>query len=132
MTPSDRLSAATLAVVAIIVGLATAAGAAPAAASCQNLRIGPTLRSALTQAHPQKKEGPIAKGSVYYGRCGSTRYALATFSNALADQPERFRRRAGHRWFDLGDTGDPFDCSSSNDYRIPHSLLRLWHVCSAG
>ena len=76
--------------------LSTAAGGASGATTCQNLPIPKTLHTLLAEAHgTAANDGPIAKGSIYYGRCGSTRYAIATFSKALADQPEKFRKLAG-------------------------------------
>jgi hypothetical protein len=76
--------------------------------------------------------GPV--GRVYVGRCGRTRWALASFSVRIRgtffgtqDQPERFRRRPGRPWKDLGDTGgDP--CGI-----VPKQLLVAWGFrCEAG
>ena len=75
---------------------------------------------------PVKVRGP--RGRVYHGRCGKTRYALATFSHTFGDlflgtqdQPERFRRKPGGRWRDRGDTGGVV-C----DGVAPRALVRLW------
>jgi hypothetical protein len=80
----------------------------------------------LRRAHGNR-DGPIEKGSVYYGRCGSTQYAIATFSEALADQPEKFRKLAGRRWVDKG---DGFETGCGDARRpIPRALVRLWRFC---
>ena len=85
------------------------------------------LRAAFLKAHPtlapSRLRGPI-KGETYYGRYGDAEYALAVFSVPLTgttDQPELFRRPAGARWRDLGDTGGEV-CPSW----VPVPLLRLW------
>jgi hypothetical protein len=106
---------------------AASAHAAPAA-TCVNLKVDASVRPALEHAHSRKRDGGIEKGSIYYGRCGSTSYAIATFSKALADQPEKFRRLAGHGWSDFGD-GFEDGCSRGARYPVPAALVRLWHVC---
>jgi len=96
------------------------------APSCRNLRVTTSVRIALRRAHGNR-DGPIEKGSVYYGRCGSTQYAIATFSEALADQPEKFRKLAGRRWVDKG---DGFETGCGDARRpIPRALVRLWRFC---
>jgi hypothetical protein len=96
------------------------------APSCRNLRVTTSVRIALRRAHGNR-DGPIEKGSVYYGRCGSTQYAIATFSEALADQPEKFRKLAGRRWVDKG---DGFEAGCGDARRpIPRALVRLWRLC---
>lgn len=117
------------AAVAAAVALGAVAGGASGATTCRNLPITPGLKSALQQAHGRAaSDGPIAKGSIYYGRCGSTRYAIATFSKALADQPEKFRKLAGRRWVDKGD-GFENGCDASARRPIPKALVKLWGVC---
>jgi hypothetical protein len=83
-----------------------------------------TLRRQIE--HPMRIRGPL--GRVYYGRCGATRYALATFSHKVGgldlgtqDQPERFRRLRGGRWRDRGDTGG-LVCTGV----APRQLIQLW------
>jgi hypothetical protein len=110
-----------------------------AAASCHVLHASKTLRHTLRTVHvrslrksvdkPFKVRGPI--GRVYYGRCGSTRYALAGFSHTIGgtyfgqqDQPERFRRRDAGRWRDRGDTGGDV----CGDFVAPAELRRLWRL----
>jgi hypothetical protein len=116
-------------VVATAAVLATAAGGASGATTCQNLRTPASLRSLLEHAHgTAANDGPIAKGSIYYGGCGSTRYAIATFSKALADQPEKFRKLAGRRWADKGD-GFENGCDAGARRPIPKALVALWRVC---
>ena len=112
---------------------APAASAEPAKAvssssapSCRNLRVTTSVRIALRRAHGNR-DGPIEKGSVYYGRCGSTQYAIVTFSEALADQPEKFRKLAGRRWVDKGD-GFESGCGFARR-PIPRALVRLWRFC---
>ncbi len=107
--------------VALIVGLALTP-------SCQNLPVTSDLRPALVKAHARPKEGTIAKGSLYYGRCGSTRYAIGSFTRALGDQPEKFRKLSGHAWKDMGD-GFEDGCSAGARYPIPKALVKLWGVC---
>jgi hypothetical protein len=117
------------AAVAATVVLGSAAGGASGATTCKNLKLTTGLRSALQQAHGRAAiDGPIAKGSIYYGRCGSTHYAIATFSKALADQPEKFRKLAGRRWVDKGD-GFENGCDASARRPIPKALVKLWGVC---
>jgi len=124
---------------------ATSAPAAPArpelsagsanTSSCENLRVSSDVRSALQRTHEQLRsrsgvthdDGPIAKGSLYYGRCGSTHYAIASFSKAIADQPEKFRMPAGRPWVDEGD-GFESGCGDARK-PIPRALVRLWRLC---
>src|SRR3954453_11151797 len=82
------------------------------ASSCVDLHATKKVRKALKKAHKRLTDRPFTgprRGSVYYGRCGSTHYALASFKDlrggGYQDQPERFRRRRHHRWKDFGDTG---------------------------
>jgi hypothetical protein len=100
---------------------------ASGAQSCTNLRATADLRAKLVAAH-HHRDGPISKGSLYYGRCGSTHYAIASFSKALADQPEKFRELPGSRWVDKGD-GFENGCDAGARRPIPKALVRLWHVC---
>jgi hypothetical protein len=86
------------------------------------------LRSAFVHAHSRfaaaQIKGPLP-GTTYYGSAGGFEYAVATFSVprfATQDQPEIFRRTAGGRWRDLGDTGGDV-CPGV----VPLSLLRVWH-----
>jgi hypothetical protein len=117
------------AAIAVVTILSTVAGGASGATTCQNLRAPSSLKSVLEQTHgTAANDGPIRKGSIYYGRCGSTRYAIATFSKALADQPEKFRKLAGRRWADKGD-GFENGCDASARRPIPKALVKLWRVC---
>lgn len=110
-------------------GRAIAAPAATsAAASCRNLTVPRDLRTALTAAHHTPSNGPISRGSIYYGRCGATAYAIASFSRALADQPEKFRKLPGRGWKDMGD-GFEDGCSAGARAPIPRALVRLWGTC---
>ncbi len=85
----------------------------------------------LEKAHgTAANDGPIAKGSIYYGRCGSTYYAIATFSKALADQPEKFRKLSGRRWVDKGD-GFENGCDAGARRPIPKALVALWRTCDS-
>ena len=117
------------ATVPVVIAMGTVAGGASGATTCQNLKAPTSLKGLLQQAHgTAANDGPIAKGSIYYGRCGSTRYAIATFSKALADQPEKFRKLAGRRWVDKGD-GFENGCDAGARRPIPEALVRLWKVC---
>ncbi|MEI2702728.1 MAG: hypothetical protein V9E83_10040 [Baekduia sp.] len=105
-------------------------GTAAASSSCVNATAPAGLKSALTKLHHRggAKDGPIAAGSLYYGRCGNTQYAIASFSKALADQPEKFRRLPGRGWVDIGD-GFEDGCSASARRPIPWALVKLWGTC---
>ncbi len=128
--PAMRTLIALTAVAAAVV-LGTSAGGASGATTCQKLPIPKTLKTVLTEVHRvNADDGPIAKGSLHYGRCGSTRYAIASFSGALADQPEKFRKLAGRRWVDKGD-GFENGCDASARRPIPKALVRLWGVCDS-
>jgi hypothetical protein len=111
-----------LAVVAL-----SATPASARAASCKNLVVSDHLRHALKKAHGHR-DGSISRGSIYYGKCGSRRYAIATFSKALADQPEKFSKRPGHKWRDKGD-GFENGCGTAR-YPIPAALAHLWGFCN--
>lgn len=115
-------SAAAIALAAI-----TTAGTA-ATPACVNLTVDAGLKAALTQAHANRRDGAIARGSVYYGRCGRTRYAIASFSKALADQPEKFRKLPGRAWKDMGD-GFEDGCDAGARAPIPHALVMKWGTC---
>jgi hypothetical protein len=102
------------------------------ASSCHNLKLTDTTRRALVAAHHRATKRPFTgprKGSTYYGRCGSTYYALASFNDyqlGYTDQPEAFRKTKGHRWFDRGDTGGDV-CTSA-----PRALRRIWRLTCYG
>jgi hypothetical protein len=85
------------------------------------------IRAAFVRAHadmtPSAIKGPL-KGSVYYARYGRAYWALATFSLprvGTTDQPEVFRRPAGGRWLDRGDTGGEL-C------KVPRPVVAVWHL----
>jgi secreted trypsin-like serine protease len=103
-----------------------------AAVSCHNLRAPAALRTALRTAHERAvgsaRDGSIAKGSLFYGICGTTRYAIASFGKAPADQPEKFRKRAGASWEDAGD-GFEDGCSASARRPVPAALVTAWRTC---
>jgi hypothetical protein len=107
----------------------TVAPATPAPA-CKSMPVTSTLRALLRTAHhhvfTRNFEGPPQK-STYYGRCGLTYYAVASFLSpplGYTDQPEVFKRKPGHSWKDQGDTGGDL-CGSK---KVPASLLKLWKV----
>ncbi len=106
--------------------LAAITGSAGASSGCVNLSITPDVKPGLHLAyktvHGTKRTitGPLP-GTTFYGKCGSTRWAIADFEenrHPLDDQPETFRRLAGHVWHDRGDDGSI--CS------VPKSLRKLW------
>jgi hypothetical protein len=118
---------------ALGLALGTAIAAAPAQRAAPrpvNLVATPAVKAHLHAAFlrlhntlaPARIRGPLA-GRTYYGRYGSTRYAVATFSvdGGTDDQPELFRHRSGGMWRDLGDTGGEV-CPG----RIPVPLIKLW------
>jgi hypothetical protein len=103
-------------------------------AACVNLAATPAVKATLLSVHrgnDPRATGP-KPGSTYYGRCGSTYYALASFRNANTgydDQPEAFSRTSGS-WRDLGDTGGPIE---DNCGRIPPRLMARWGFkCGGG
>jgi hypothetical protein len=117
---------AVLLLVAVLV--AASLPAASPASSCVNLHVTKKVKRALRKAHARLTSRPFSgprRGSVYYGRCGSTHYALASFKDlgggGYQDQPERFRRRRHHRWKDFGDTGGD-GCGAPT----PTALLHIW------
>jgi hypothetical protein len=127
--PSTLVLAASAAAALALPAAATSRPAAVAAAapSCHNLTVDAGLRRALTRAHARPREGAISRGSIYYGRCGQTRYAIAGFSKAGGDQPEKFRRQPGKPWRDFGD-GFEDGCSNAR-YPIPRALVLIWGFC---
>ncbi len=110
---------------ALLSSFAATGAAAPA---CRNLTVPSGLRAALTHAHARPRDGAIGRGSLYYGSCGGTRYAIASFSKALADQPEKFRKLPGKAWKDMGD-GFEDGCSAGARWPIPKPLVQLWGTC---
>jgi hypothetical protein len=99
---------------------------APASgADCKNLKVTDAVKSDLRDAHARLTDRPFSgpKGRVYYGRCGTTRYALARFKDKeldYTDQPEYLNRKSGRAWRDRGDTGGDV-CGTA-----PPALLRVW------
>ena len=129
---------------AAVAGLAGASvssadpSAAHAAGSCTVLATPPSLGATLLRLHRKymshqpdvhhpKITGPV--GTVHLGRCGSERYASASFDArynglyfGIEDQPERFIQLSHHTWKDIGNTGgDP--CGSA-----PTPLLVAWKL----
>ena len=128
-----------LAAVAVLSGASVSSGtplAAHAPRSCTVLAAPPSLGATLLRVHRQymshqpdvhhpRITGPVA-GTLHLGRCGSERYAIASFdarydgfSFGVEDQPERFTQLPRHPWRDIGNTGGdpcgsaPPRCSSS-------------------
>jgi hypothetical protein len=118
-----------LGVLLVLVALAVAISlpVSSSASTCVNLHATKKVRKALKKAHKRLTDRPFTgprRGSVYYGRCGSTHYALASFKDregGYQDQPERFRRLKHHRWKDKGDTGGDA-CGGPT----PRKLLHIW------
>ncbi len=118
-----------LAALAVAVPLVASGGAASGASACVNLKVTsgvkPALKAAYFAIHHRHSPGPVP-GTTYYGRCGTTFYAAADMPdprtpNGTDDQPESFRKLAGHVWHDIGDDGSL--CT------IPKSLrLGFWHL----
>jgi hypothetical protein len=108
--------------------LAALATPASASAKCKNLKVTAGLKEALVNAHGVQKDGALAEGQTFYGKCGTTKYAIATFENALADQPEKFSRKKGKAWKDRGD-GFENGCDKSARSPIPAALVKIWGVC---
>ncbi len=101
--------------------------AAPGSLGKTLLTLHRAYMSHQPDVHHPKITGPV--GPVRLGRCGSERYALASFDAryngvyfGIQDQPERFVRLPDHLWKDIGNTGgDP--CGSA-----PTPLLVAWKV----
>ena len=125
--PSIRiaLAATALAAALVVPGAATA----PAASGCKNLKAPKSLNKKLRKAHRKLTKttswsGP-RKAWTYYGGCGSTRYALASFKDktlGYQDQPEGFVKKRHKSWKDVGDTGGD-GCGVA-----PHELERIWSL----
>jgi hypothetical protein len=100
---------------------------APASLDRTLLTLHRAYMSRQPDVHHPKITGPV--GAVHLGRCGTERYALASFDAryngfyfGIEDQPERFVRLPHHAWKDIGNTGgDP--CGSA-----PTPLLVAWKV----
>jgi hypothetical protein len=101
--------------------------ATPATLGRELLRVHRTFEDHQPDVHKPTITGPV--GRVLLGRCGSKRWALASFDASYngdyfgtTDQPERFTQLPGQGWRDLGDTGgDP--CGSA-----PTALLKAWKI----
>jgi len=136
--PLSILPLAAVAVVgAMSVSTADPVGA-QAATSCTVLAAPQSLGKTLLTLHREYMRhqpdvhhptitGPV--GRVRLGRCGSERYALASFDArynglyfGIEDQPERFVKLPHQPWKDIGNTGgDP--CGSA-----PTALLVAWKI----
>jgi len=125
-----RVLATSLAAAAALgVGAAQArvAPRAHTASTCANLKAPKSFDAAIAAAFHTahrgshiKFIGPL-KGESYFGQCGSTQWAVGTFTlpnGDATDQPETFRKLKGHPWHDRGDDGSICE--------IPHSLTTLW------
>ncbi len=119
----------TLAALAVVAGSAWAgtAAATPSATGCVNLKASPAMKAQLLKVHDRPRDGKIRPGSVYYGRCGSTEYAIASFSK-VEDGPEKFRKLKGRGWRDFGDTFED-GCSIGARYPIPYEMVHVWGFC---
>jgi hypothetical protein len=101
--------------------------ATPATLGSELLRVHRAFEDHQPDVHKPRITGPV--GRVLLGRCGSKRWALASFDASYngdyfgtTDQPERFTQLPGRGWRDLGDTGgDP--CGSA-----PTALLKAWKI----
>jgi hypothetical protein len=122
-----RLAGAGTLAVLVTAGATALPAGSSAAPGCHNLVVDSATRTALYNAHARPREGRISKGSIYYGACGATKYAIASFSKALGDQPEKFRRLPGRRWVDKGD-GFEDGCAGARA-PIPAALVHLWGFC---
>ncbi len=132
------LALATLLVVVLL--SATVAGLHPegaSAARCFRLPVYPGLAKGLHLARARTAfklfKGPKSS-SIRYGRCGRTYFAIAFIFDlrhpkgsppgthfGYQDGPDRFMRKRGHRWRNLGDTGGKV-CQ----YAAPETLARAW------
>lgn len=126
---SKRLPAALVGLGALV-AIVLPAGPSAASGSCRNLRVDSATRAALVKAHHRPRDGGLAKGSVYYGVCGSTHYAIGTFTKVGGDQPEKFSQLASRAWKDQGD-GFENGCGTARR-PIPLMLVRLWGFCTGG
>ncbi len=124
-TPSVRV----LLALALLTGALFAPTASADSATCRARPVSADLKLDLRRAHKKVTDrGFWGPTKVLLGRCdsdaGTKFYALAWFKDkelGYQDQPERFTRRKGQGWKDLGDTGGP-PC----DTGFPKALLRAW------
>jgi len=96
-------------------------------ASCQNLVLPANVTGFLEEAHADHGAGQLQR-PIYYGRCGGSYFALATFvspSLGKTDQPETFEEKEGGSWKDTGGSGGSV-CHSS----VPVEMTQVWGLCS--
>jgi len=140
--PRLRPSILSLAAVAFLAAASVSGATGPVARATRNctvLATPPSLGNTLLRLHREYMShqpdvhhpeitGPVA-GTVHLGRCGSERYALASFNArynglyfGIEDQPERFTQLPRHPWKDIGNTGgDPRGAA-------PTPLLVAWKI----
>ena len=99
----------------------TTATAKPEDQTCVNLPITPDVRAELL-------DGELDRGSVYYGRCGDTYWAVGSYTGPIGTEFYSFRRDRGQRtWKRVsGGTGGDHLCV------VPLELVLIWglrHIC---
>lgn len=119
---------------------------APPSNGCTNQQASQAIDAELVQANGSPG-GETVPGSVYYGVCGSTSYAVARFqpsptatpeqANSFQDEgaaPHYFMEASGESWKLVTD-GANFpqhmrDCSTFT--QLPEALRTLWQDCPNG
>lgn len=80
-----------------------------------NLALPSSVRSELL-------DGQLDAGSVYYGRCRDTYWAVGTVTGDLGTEFYAFKRPpSSSGWENLGGTSDP-----GTFCRVPRAMLRAW------
>ncbi len=113
-----------------------------ASAACTNAIVTASVRAALVVAdgRPGAMERP---GQTFYGRCGHTHYAVASFqpgprateqqSVAFQDHgsyPEFLKRSAAGSWTVVGSAPGPPGARNCSTFALaPAALRRLWADC---
>jgi hypothetical protein len=93
----------------------TTTTAKPDGQDCMNLAITAAVRAELL-------DGDLDRGSVYYGRCGDTYWAVGTYTGPIGSENYSFRRNRGQRtWEDLGGVSD-----NSHLCLVPLELVLIW------
>jgi hypothetical protein len=95
--------------------VSTTATTKPGGHACTNLRLTESVRAQLL-------DGKLDAGSVYYGKCGDTYWAIGHYTGPIGGEGYRFRRKSGQRrWENLGGVSD-----ESHLCGVPRPLLRIW------
>jgi hypothetical protein len=124
-----------------------AASASAASAACRNLSVTAAVKSVVLAAfkarNPTLKHVGVAPKTFYYGGCGSTTYAIASFratAGATDDELVLFQDDGSARklFVDNGAAGwkyvtsDTFPATPGCVGAVPAALARAWGHCPLG